>query len=41
MSDEDWIKGTRACLTELYGVSKQSAASCPANTESETDVLNT
>ena len=23
MSDEDWIKGTRACLTELYGVSKQ------------------
>ena len=23
MSDEDWIRGTRACLTELYGVSKQ------------------
>ena len=23
MSDEDWIKGTRACLTELYGVSKR------------------
>ena len=23
ISDEDWIKGTRACLTELYGVSKR------------------